>query len=68
MFLPGFSVCLFVRKLFFTIYKTLIFVVIVYYCVTVKVHIINRTLHRSSKIWILCSRSISVNPKLLELR
>ena len=45
----------FVRKLFFTI-KTLIFIVIVYYCVTVKVHIINRTLHRSLKIWILCSR------------
>ena len=45
----------FVRKLFFTI-KTLIFIVIVYYCVTVKVHIINRTLHGSSKIWILCSR------------
>ena len=31
-----------VRKLFFTT-RTLIFIVIVYYCVTVKVHIINRT-------------------------
>ena len=49
------SSTVFVRKLFFTI-KTLIFIVIVYYCVTVKVHIINRTLHGSSKIWILCSR------------
>ena len=45
-----------VRKLFFVI-KTLIFIVIVYYCVTVKVHMINRTLHGSSKIWILCSRA-----------
>ena len=44
-----------VRKLFFTI-KMLIFIVIVYYIVTVKVHIINRTLHRCEKIWILCSR------------
>ena len=43
-----------VRKLFFTI-KTLICIVIVYYCVTVKVHIISRTLHGSSKIWILCT-------------
>ena len=44
-----------VRKLFFTM-KTLIFIVIEYYCVTVKAHIINRTSHGSSKIWMLCSR------------
>ena len=42
-----------VRKVFFTI-KTLIFIVIVYYCVTVKVHIINQTLHGCEKIWVLC--------------
>ena len=44
-----------VRKLVFAI-KTLIFIVIAYYCVPLEVHIINRTLHGSSKIWILCSR------------
>ena len=36
------------RKLFFTI-KMLICIVIVYYCVTVKVHIIKRTLHGGEK-------------------
>ena len=41
-----------VRKLFFTDYKTLNCIVIMYYCVTAKVHIIKRTLHGSSKIWI----------------
>ena len=53
----------FVRKLFFTI-KTLIFIVIVYYCVTVKVHTINRTLHGSSKIsgfYVLVSRTTRTN-------
>ena len=54
VFLACFEVCcvlylvlasaVLVRKLFFTI-KTLIFIVIVYYCVTVKVHIIKRTAH-----------------------
>ena len=54
-FVPGFSVCRFGQKTVFTI-KTFIFIVIVYYCAAVKVHIVNRTLHGSSKIWILCSR------------
>ena len=44
-----FSSAVLVRKLFFTI-KTSIFIVIVYYCVTVKVHIIKRTLHGCEKI------------------
>ena len=51
--------------LFFTI-KTLIFVFIVYYCVTVKVHKIKRTLHVCEKIWILCNiKSISSRNRVI---